>query len=516
MSKHIASIALVGLLASCGTNEAEAGVIAGYVKSVSASSGTIGIGSATGKTQQVVKVPGGVPITVNGKDGKLSDITIGMNAVVFTDDAGNARKITARTATKRKPSPTRTKSKRTNRKPTRKTKSKTTKSKEWHQFRGPNRDNISAETGLLKTWPAEGPKLLWTARGIGEGYSTVSLSDGRIFTMGNRDGSEMIFARDQKTGKELWAVKSGNEYHDGTGNGPRGTPTVDGETVYALGANGDLTSLVAKDGKVNWRKNILTDFGGRNITWGICESVLIDGDKLICTPGGRGATVVALNKSTGRTIWRSAVPGNPRPSYASPIVATIGGVRQYVVFTSQGVIGVRAKDGRAMWGNNASSNGTANCSTPMLFKNAVFSASNYGKGGALVQLASRGGLTSARQVYHTRDMKNHHGGMVIVNGHLYGSNSGILTCLEVATGRVKWRQRTGKGSVTYADGKIYFRSESGPMHLLDASPNGYNERGKFRQPNRSGKPSWAHPVIADGKLYLRDMDVLLCYEVKGK
>lgn len=244
--------------------------------------------------------------------------------------------------------------------------------------------------------------------------------------------------------------------------------------------------------------------------------MLIDGEKLICTPGGRGATVVALNKNTGKAIWKSAVPGNPRPGYASPIVAVIGGVRQYVVFTGRGIVGIRAADGRSMWSSNASANGIANCATPLLHKNFVFSASNYGKGGALLRLSSRGKTTTARQVYRTRNMKNHHGGMVIVDGHLYGSNGGILTCLDVVTGKVKWRQRTGKGSVTYADGHIYFRSERGPMILLEADPGEYNEKGRFRQPNRSNKPSWSHPVVADGKLFLRDMDVLLCYDLKSK
>lgn len=386
---------------------------------------------------------------------------------------------------------------------------------EWNQFRGPDRDNVSTETGLLKTWPAEGPKLLWKSTAVGEGYSTVSLSHGMVYTMGNRGDDEMIVALDAKTGKQKWATRNGEAYFQGRGNGPRGTPTIDGDLLFALGGSGNLSCLGAGDGKVKWQLNILKEFSARNISWGISESVLIDGDKLICTPGGREATVVALNKKTGKTIWEAAVERSPRAGYASPIVAVIGSVRQYVVFHSRGVAGVRATDGKVMWNDGSSANGVANCATPLLFKNYVFSASNYGKGGTLLKLSSTGKTTAAEQVYHTRDMKNHHGGMVIVDGNLYGSNSGILTCLDVLTGNVKWRKRgLGKGSITCADGRLYYRSERGPMYLLEATPTGYSEKGQFRQPNRSRKPAWPHPVVADGKLFLRDMGVLLCYDLK--
>lgn len=514
---------IVVVLGCHGQPAAEGGVFGGTVKAVSKSAGTMTVAASSNRTETFT-IGDSTPVSLDGKPARFGDLKTGMRVSVFTNANGRVLRVRAlRKAATPSKSARPKKPKRPQK--TAKTPLKTggdpepqavpAGSNEWNQFRGPNRDNISLETGLLKSWPAGGPKLVWTARGLGEGYSGVSVSKGMIYTMGNRGDDEMVIALDIETGKEVWATRSGRAYHESRGNGPRSTPTIDGKLVYSLGANGDLCCLAASDGSVKWRKNILTEFGGRNNPWGICESVLIDGGKLICTPGGRGATVVALNKTDGKLLWKAAVPGNPSSGYASPIVADPGGLRQYVVFTARGVIGVRAEDGRYLWGNSASSNGTANCSTPLYYEGYVFSASNYGQGGALLRLLTRGRLTTAKQVYHTRDMKNHHGGMVILDGYLYGSNGGILTCLQLVNGRVKWRQRTGKGSLTYADGRIYFRSESGPVTLLEATADGYREHGKFRQPDRSRKPSWPHPVVADGKLFLRDMDVLLCYDVKA-
>lgn len=388
---------------------------------------------------------------------------------------------------------------------------------EWPSFRGPNRDNVSHESGLLKEWPSGGPKLLWTARGLGEGYSSVTIVDGVVYTMGANKDSEFVHAVDLETGRGLWSAPTGGGlYKDGTGNGPRGTPTIDGDKLYALGGSGDLVCVDLKSRKPVWGKNILQTFDGRNITWGICESVLIDGDRLICTPGGQKATMAALDKNNGRTEWTAKVPGSPRAGYASPIVFEVGGVKQYANFTSKGVIGVRADDGKFMWQNSSSANGTANIATPLFEDGFLFSSSDYGTGGTLLELNSSNGQTEARQVYHTNNMKNHHGGMVIVDGCVYGSNGGILTCLELKSGDVKWKDRSvGKGSVAYADGHIYLRSEKGPVALVEANPEEYREKSRFDQPNRSNKPSWPHPVVAAGRLFLRDQDVLLCYDLTG-
>ncbi len=385
---------------------------------------------------------------------------------------------------------------------------------DWNQFRGPNRDNLSTETGLAGEWPQGGPELLQTITGIGEGYSSVSLVGELMYTMGNVDGAEYVTAMNRKTGEIVWRARSGDAYHDGTGNGPRGTPTIVDGMVYSLGGNGDLTCISANTGDVVWHQNILTEYGGGNISWGISESVLIDDGKVICSPGGRDATVVALDAKTGKVIWKSKVPEQPQASYASPVVAKIGKVKQYVIFTSKGICGVSAKDGEPLWGQNASSNGTANCATPLIVDNFVFSSSDYGQGAELVELKAQGNKVAAKQVYSTKDMKNHHGGMVLLDGHVFGSNGDMLSCLELKTGKPTWREHGMKGSVVYADGKIVFRNEQGPVVLLAADTKEYRELGRFEQPERSGSAAWSHPVIADGKLYLRDMDKLLVYNLK--
>lgn len=385
---------------------------------------------------------------------------------------------------------------------------------DWNQFRGPGRDNLSQESGLADKWPEGGPELLQTISGIGEGYASVSLVGELMYTMGNVDGGEQVIALNRKTGEIVWKTRNGDEYQEGQGNGPRGTPTVIDGMVYSLGGNGDLSCIKADNGEMVWQVNILKAFGGGNITWGISESVLIDDGKVICSPGGSDATVVALDAKSGKVIWKSKVPEQPAASYASPVAMTIGKIKQYVIFTSKGICGVRADDGEPLWGQNASSNGTANCATPLIVDNYVFSSSDYGTGAELVQLIQSGKSVQAKQVYFTKDMKNHHGGMVLLDGHVFGSNGDMLSCVELKSGKPTWRERSMKGSVVYADKKIVFRNENGPVVLLAADTQTYTELGRFDQPERSNRPAWAHPVIADGKLYLRDMDKLLVYNLR--
>ncbi len=319
---------------------------------------------------------------------------------------------------------------------------------------------------------------------------------------------------DRQSGDIVWKTRNGDEYREGMGNGPRGTPTVVDGLVYSLGGHGDLSCLKADTGEVVWRGNILKEFGGGNITWGISESVLIDEGKVICSPGGKDATIVALDAKTGRTVWKSQVPEQPAASYASPIVMNVGRIRQYVVFTSKGICGVRATNGEPLWGQNASSNGTANCATPLVTDNLVFSSSDYGTGAELVELKPAGRTLQAQQVYFTKDMKNHHGGMVLLDGHVFGSNADMLSCVNLKTGKPTWRERGMKGSVLAVDGKIIFRNEQGPVVLVAADTSEYRELGRFDQPDRSNRPAWAYPVVADGKLYLRDQDKLLIYDVR--
>ena len=385
----------------------------------------------------------------------------------------------------------------------------------WSQFNGPQGDNCSAETGLLENWPETGPPLLWMARGLGPGYSSVAVVDGVVYTMGKKNESDTMIALDAGTGERIWSTPFSPALHQYHGDGPRSTPTVSDGAVYGIGSEGELVCMNAKTGNVIWKLNMLSNYGARKLFWGHCESVLIDGEQLICTPGGNGATIVALDKQTGKEVWKTIIP-QEQAGYASAVVTEIGGVRQYVQVLQKGVVGVQADDGTFLWRNDRSSAATANCSSPVVFGNYVFSAASYGAGGALLRLTSVNQTTTAELVYHTEHMKNHHGGMVIANGLLFGSNDpGILVCLELETGRVKWQDRSvGKGAVTYADGRIYVSGENGEIALVEATGDAYREQGRFEQHEPSNQNIWSHPVVAHSRLFLRDQDRLLCYNLK--
>ncbi|HVG28848.1 MAG TPA: PQQ-binding-like beta-propeller repeat protein [Pyrinomonadaceae bacterium] len=385
---------------------------------------------------------------------------------------------------------------------------------EWNQWRGPNRDGVSKETGLLKQWAAEGPPLAWKAQGAGAGYSSLAVSGGRIYTMGLRGDREYVIAFDAATGKEAWATPHGTAYRDSRGDGPRGTPTVDGERLYALGGNGDLSALEAKTGKVVWTMNVLKKFGGENIGWGISESPLVVGEKLLVNAGGAGASVVALNKRDGTLLWKSQ---SDAPGYSSAITVEVGGKPQVVFFTSRRAIGLDLSDGKLLWEYGRASNGTANVATPVARGNRVWISSDYGTGGGLVEIkADAKGATTAQEVYFTREMRNHHSSSILVGDHLYGFSSGILTAMRFDTGEVAWRDRSvGKGSLVYADGMLYAFSENGVVGLVEATPAGYSEKGRFRI-QQGSLPTWTHPVIAGGRLYLRDQDTIYAYDVRQK
>lgn len=391
---------------------------------------------------------------------------------------------------------------------------------EWPQWRGPERTGISRETGLLKVWPPEGPALFWKATGLGGGYSTPSVTGGRIYGMGYRGEEEAVWALDAATGKEVWStviVPANRTF--GYSEGSRCTPTVDGDQLYAIGTAGDLVCLDLGSGKLRWRKHFVNDFGGSVPNWGYSESPLVDGEKLIVTPGGTDATVAALNKLTGDVIWKSRSPEGDTAHYASAIAADVHGQRQYIQFVSGGAIGVAAADGRFLWKYNRHANLTANIATPIFRDNHVLIAAAYGTGAGLVKLdpAPGGGIT-ATEVYFNASLKNKHGGMVLIGDFVYGfDDPGTLTCIEFKTGRTVWQDRSvsGNASVTFADGHLYCRSQRGTVALVVATPDGYQEKAQFEQPERSMSSSWAHPVVANGRLYLRDQDILLCYDVKG-
>ncbi len=501
--------------------DADAGTFTGTIREISPDGKNITVYSASRKKAVTFPVDGRkLKVSINNKTGRVSQLKVGDLVTIFTSTSGTPLKIYCREPLGNKPTrrPTSSKKKTS-------PKTKTGKSSRpnavagnvpgWTQFLGPNRGNRSMESGLLDRWPDSGPELLWTARNLGEGYSAVSIADGKVFTMGTRNGREIVLAIDLQTGKELWATPNGEIFRNGQGNGPRSTPTYDNGKLYSLGANGDLSCLNAQNGQSVWKQNILSTYGAQNIQWGISESPLVDGEKVVCTPGGSVATMVALNKQNGSPIWLAKVPGNPKAGYASVVVATIHGRKEYINFCHNGLLGVDAESGKPLWGDNNASNGTANCSSAVVFKDAVFYASGYGTGGALLTFSSRDAKPT--MVYKTNKMKNHHGGMVAVDGFIYGSNEQILTCLNVRAGKETWEDRLngdGKGAITYADGRLYFRSEKGPMYLIEANPKEMIIKGRFDQPERSGNQAWARPVVANGKLFLRDQDILLCYDVR--
>lgn len=395
---------------------------------------------------------------------------------------------------------------------------------DWPSWRGPQRDAIAAhETGLLKQWSEDGPELKWQIDGLGRGYSSLAIADGRIFTLGSRKGQCELIALDLQNGRELWSTPVGK------GN-PNCTPTVDGSLVYALGREGDFVAADVSSGQIVWRKNFKQDFGGNMMSgWGYSESPLVDGDRLICTPGAKDAVIVALNKKTGDTIWKSALPesignrGKDGAGYSSVVISHAQGVKQYVQLTGRGVISVKAQDGLLLWSYNRIANGTANIPTPLIRDDFVFCSTGYGTGAALLKVNRKAYSLTAEEVYFldAKDLQNHHGGMVLFGDHVYcghGHNKGFPLCIELATGKTAWSGGRGPGSgsaaILLADGHLYFRYEDGTMALIEAKPDGYNLKGSFKLATNNGK-SWPHPVIVDGKLYVRDQQNLLCYDIRG-
>jgi outer membrane protein assembly factor BamB len=396
-------------------------------------------------------------------------------------------------------------------------------SDDWPQWRGPNRDSVSPADGLLTDWPEDGPPLLWTAKGLGRGMSSVSIADGRLLTMGKRDGKGVcLIALNADTGEEIWSTPL-----EADGD-PNGTPTIDGEHVFAITYNGTLACAETASGRVVWQKNFKNDFGGEEPNWGYSESPLVDGEVVVSTPGADDALVVALNKATGETVWKTAAPsemqgrGHGGAGYSSIVIGHGAGVRQYVQLVGDGVIGVSTADGRPLWGYDRIANGVANIPTPIVRDDYVFVSTGYGAGSALLRLEQSAGGVKVNEVYFRpgNKMQNHHGGMVLVGDHVYlghGHNQGLPMCVELLTGKVAWGPVRGPGAesaaVIYADGHLYFRYQNAVMALIEATPEAYRLKASFRLPSHLDN-SWPHPVISNGRLYLRDQDVLMCYDLR--
>jgi outer membrane protein assembly factor BamB len=399
----------------------------------------------------------------------------------------------------------------------------------WPTFRGPGRTAVSPDTGLLKQWPESGPPLVWESPGCGRGYSSLAIAGGRIFTLGDgsslaSDADEYLLAFDQNDGKLLWMTKTGPAWESGqpSWQSSRSTPTVDGERVYVVSPHGELVCCESASGKELWRKNLKKDLGGKKADgWGYSESVLVDGDWVICTPGGTSATLVALNKVTGDLVWKTVRPDDRGAGHASIVIAMIGGTKVYVQSTGSGPMGVSADGGKLLWTYDIDRT-TAVIPTPIVRGDLVFVTAGYGRGGALLkQVPGEGGIRIEELYPLSPKLGNKHGGVVLVGDYLYGDSEdkGVPFCAELMTGEVKWQQRgPGRGSaaVCAADGCVYFRFADGTVALVKATPEGYEELGKFKAQGSGERPSWAHPVVVGGMLYLREGDRLLCYDVRAR
>ncbi len=379
----------------------------------------------------------------------------------------------------------------------------------WPQFHGPNRDNISTAEGLLDTWPEGGPALVWTAEGLGHGYSSVAIAGGMMYTAGNTDGNTVVTALDME-GNQLWQVENGAAWtqdHPGT----RGTPTVDGDRVYHESPIGNVICLDAKTGSVNWQVNILDEFNAENIKWGLSESLLIDGDNVICSPGGPEASIVALNKHTGEVVWKAPSTGE-RAGYASPVVVERGGLRMIITMTALALIGVNADTGELLWHVDHVSYMEQNVAVPIVEGDHVFVSTLRG-GSVKWKIGVEAGKVSIEEVWRTKEFDNQHGGVVLVNGNIYGTTNQLL-CLDWESSEIKHvEQGVGKGSMTYADGMLYALGENSDMGLVRVSAIGHELVSSFELPEGGKGNSWAHPVVCAGRLYIRHGEFLYAYDV---
>jgi outer membrane protein assembly factor BamB len=393
---------------------------------------------------------------------------------------------------------------------------------DWPGWRGPNRDGISTEAGLLKAWPRGGPKLLWSVDGLGGGYSTPSVADGKLYVLGDHKGEEYVHALKVPGGKKLWSVKIGKigENRDCPPYpGPRSTPTINDGLVYALGSDGDLVCLKVDDGKVVWRHHLEKDFKGNRSEWAYAESPLIDGERLICTPGGPIAAVMCLNKKTGKVIWKTPMEVPNQASFSSPVIGYAGKRKTYVVWMGPALVGFDAATGKQLWRYRKNTGGV-NAMTPIVHDGHVFSSAagdETAGGDALLKFAPTKDGVDVKQVYLKDGMKNFHGGAVRIGESLYGTGKSGLVCLDWKTGKVRWKNRSvGSGSIIAAGGCLYVRNGQGVVALVEVNEKEHKELGRLRQPKRSKLNAFAQPVVANGVLYLRDGDLLFAYDVAEK
>lgn len=389
-------------------------------------------------------------------------------------------------------------------------------SADWPQWRGAGRVGHSPDTSILAPWPKSGPKQTWVFKDAGVGYSSFSIVGTRLFTMGARQESEQVICLDATTGKELWATSLGPVYENNWGDGPRSTPTVDGDHLYALSATGILACLNIKDGTEVWKVDVVKSLGGELQGWGYTESVLIDGDHVVCTPGGQQGTMAALDKKTGAVVWQSSKLKGPA-QYSSPIRIEVNGQPQYAQLLMNKVVGIAPKDGALLWETSFPGR-VAVIPTLLFHDNSVYATAGYGTGCQMIKLDG----AEPEVVYEEKSITNHHGGVIVVDGKIYGhSDKGGWTCQDFLTGKIEWQDESlGKGTCTYAAGHLICVDENdGTVVLATAKPDKWQEISRFKlAPQTSIRKKegriWSHPVVVNGRLYLRDQDLIFCYNVQ--
>ena len=381
---------------------------------------------------------------------------------------------------------------------------------EWPQWRGPQRNGMSLESDLLTKWSPEGPPVLWKVKG-GEGFSSLAISEGRVFTMVDRDDVEFVLGLDAETGKELWKVESARSFKESQGgNGPRSTPTLDGDRVYTLGATGILLCLNNRTGEILWKRNILDDFDTENLYWGVSTSPLVEKDMLLVNVGGAGTSVVAFNKYSGDVIWKKHTDV---ASYSSPISITVEGVREIVFFCGRSIVGLSPVDGQLHWRQEWTTLSDMNIATPIFSDPLLFISSGRGTGSGVFRLRRLGESVRAEVQWTSKIMRNHFNGCVLVGEHVYGFDNAILKCIRLEDGEVMWADRSvGKGSLISASGHLFILEEHGDIGVVEATPEEYREKGRM---NILDYKSWTPPAIAGGRLYVRDQKNIACLDLRG-